>query len=135
MKAWLNARPTIVVTGSSQYNRENLAAALLKHTFRFELLNNPQPYGAYFGDAYTEALDMRGREGTAALHELAEFKVLALLEVQNLEDQDKRNLRALLWKRRHSQITIMTSGTPHLTKVFDEDVRQLISQDLRLIEL
>jgi hypothetical protein len=121
-----------IVVGGSQSARERFAAALVKRFLPLRF-RNPLPTLAWFEDACTELLNTRGSDGPLVLEELIEFKILALLELQNVEAADMSMLRSLIWGRRRGLATVLTAPTyneivqqfPILKEILNEESKSI----------
>lgn len=123
----------IKIVGGDEPDRTTLAAALIKHTFRFRVFM-PDPMWAHFGDAYDELDATNDAGGREYAHELSQYAFLALCNVQNIVESDIQRFRAMMWKRLSRFCTILTAES---NKDFglSRQAQEIISSDARFIEL
>jgi hypothetical protein len=123
----LRMHPFVFLTGGTQRLREAYAAVMLKQTFLWGF-NNPRSDYAYYGDAYTEMLDLQGPYKADVAREFAAFRYLAFTEVQNVTQADVPMLRSVL-TRRQGKTTFMT--TPSMDKLahFGDSVLELLADN------
>jgi hypothetical protein len=118
---FMQSQPFIVINFGTRSEREDLAIAILKRTFSF----NIRGYGASrarYANAYRDLTMTRGVDGPVVLDELCDYKTLLLTEVDGIDSKDYNAFNTILWTRRSKGgYTIMTMrGLPEFNDSINE---------------
>ena len=121
--SFMRRQPFIAITGLTEIDRENLAAAILKRTFSFGFTR----YGAYrarFADAETDMSNTKGFDGEEFVRELSkEYRTYIMLSLDRVPKLLAQPLRRIFHARRDiGRYTVVTMPSFTSLANIDESV-------------
>ena len=133
---FMRLQPFLAITGSTETDRENLAAAVLKRTFSF----NFTQYGAYrarFADAETDMLNTKGFDGEEFVYELRkEYRTYVMLSLHRVPKLVAQPLRRIFRSRNDiARYTIVTMPAFSALTNIDDNAMEILANACTIVEL